>query len=255
MARSGGSAWPEWSGRSGSSGWSDIRAGVRDAWVVGLGLIPLGMAFGLLMTQAGFAWWWTPIFSVVIFAGSMEFLAIDMVLAGVGPISSALTAFMVNFRHVFYGLTFPRHVVRGKLPKLYATYALTDEAYAVASAQQLKARETVTSARLLTMMIFINAAWVLAGIIGAVAAYLLPSNLEGLEFALTALFAVLAFEAFQASKDLSAPLIAAVLALIAALIAPGQMLIVGLIVYFGVLLMRFASPALDTALTWKWRGR
>ena len=103
MARSGGSAWPEWSGRSGSSGWSDIRAGVRDAWVVGLGLIPLGMAFGLLMTQTGFAWWWTPIFSIVIFAGSMEFLAIDMVLAGVGPISSALTAFMVNFRHIFYG--------------------------------------------------------------------------------------------------------------------------------------------------------
>lgn len=168
---------------------------MRDAWVVGLGLIPLGMAFGLLMTQAGFAWWWTPIFSIVIFAGSMEFLAIDMVLAGVGPISSALTAFMVNFRHIFYGLTFPRHVVRGRLPKLYATYALT------------------------------------------------------------ALFAVLAFEAFQASKDLSAPLIAAVLALIAALIAPGQMLMVGLIAYFGVLLMRFASPALDTALTWKRRGQ
>jgi len=105
------------------------------------------------------------------------------------------------------------------------------------------------------MMIFINAAWVVAGIVGAIAGHLLPSNLEGLEFALTALFAVLAFEAFQASKDLSAPLIAAALALIAALIAPGQMLMVGLIAYFGVLLMRFVSPALDTALTWKRRDR
>lgn len=106
----------------GGAGWPEVRAGVRDAWVVGLGLIPLGIAFGLLMTQAGFAWWWTPVFSVVILAGSMEFLAIDMVLTGVGPMSAALTAFMVNFRHIFYGLTFPRHVVRGRLGKLYATY-------------------------------------------------------------------------------------------------------------------------------------
>ena len=44
-----------------------------------LGLVPLGLAFGLLMTQSGFAWWWTPTFSTVIYAGSMEFLAIDMV--------------------------------------------------------------------------------------------------------------------------------------------------------------------------------
>lgn len=60
MAGSGGPVGPEWSESSegfGRSGRSDIRAGVRDAWVVGLGLIPLGMAFGLLMTQAGFAWW------------------------------------------------------------------------------------------------------------------------------------------------------------------------------------------------------
>ena len=64
----------------GGAGWPEIRAGVRDAWVVGLGLIPLGMAFGLLMTQAGFAWWWTPVFSVVILAGSMEF-GIDLQVA------------------------------------------------------------------------------------------------------------------------------------------------------------------------------
>ena len=237
----------------GGAGWPEIRAGVRDAWVVGLGLIPLGMAFGLLMTQAGFAWWWTPVFSVVILAGSMEFLAIDMVLTGVGPMSAALSAFMVNFRHIFYGLTFPRHVVRGRLGKLYATYALTDEAYAVASAQQLKEQEALSGARLLTILGFINAVWVLAGITGALAGYLLPPDLEGMEFALTALFAVLAFEAFQASNDLSAPLIAAGLALIAALVVPGQMLMVALIAYFGVLLARFFSPPLDLALTWKRR--
>ena len=81
---------------------AEIRKGIKDIWLVGLGLIPLGLAFGVLMTQTGFAWWWTPIFSFVIYAGSMEFVALNMVLTGVGPASAALTGFMVNFRHIFY---------------------------------------------------------------------------------------------------------------------------------------------------------
>ena len=50
---------------------SEIRGGIRDTWLVGLGLIPLGLAFGLVMVQAGFAWWWTPIFSIIIYALSL----------------------------------------------------------------------------------------------------------------------------------------------------------------------------------------
>ena len=72
-----------------------------------MGLVPLGLAFGVLIIQTGFDWWWAPIFSIVIYAGSMEFLAISMVTSGVGPVSAALTGFMVNFRHIFYGLSFP----------------------------------------------------------------------------------------------------------------------------------------------------
>ena len=51
---------------------ADWRAGIADAWPVTLGMVPLGLAFGLLITQVGFAWWWAPIFSFVIYAGSME---------------------------------------------------------------------------------------------------------------------------------------------------------------------------------------
>lgn len=54
----------------------EIKKGIKDSWAVAIGLIPLGLAFGLLMVQTGFAWWWTPIFSIVVYAGSMEFLAI-----------------------------------------------------------------------------------------------------------------------------------------------------------------------------------
>lgn len=87
----------------------EIKKGIKDSWAVGIGLIPLGLAFGLLMVQTGFAWWWTPIFSIVVYAGSMEFLAIPMVLNNTSVAASIITGFMVNFRHMFYGLTFPRH--------------------------------------------------------------------------------------------------------------------------------------------------
>ena len=75
--------------------------------------------------------------------------------------------------------------------------------------------------------------------------------MEGVDFALTALFAVLAYEAFQASRDLSAPLIAGGLALLAAVVLPGQVIIVALVSYFLVLLLRFWAPRVDRALAWR----
>ena len=224
-----------------------IRLGLRDTWLVALGLIPLGLAFGLLMTQSGFAWWWTPIFSTLIYAGSMEFLAIDMVLTGVGPVTSAITGFMVNFRHLFYGLTYPRSSIRRGVPSAYATYALTDEVYAMTSTL----RDRPSGTRLMTISVVCQIAWIASGIVGALAGAVIPAGVEGFDFALTALFAVLAFEAFQASRDLSAPLIAGGLALAAAVVLPGQVIIVALVSYFFVLLLRFWAPRVDDRLTWR----
>ena len=226
---------------------AEIRLGLRDTWLVALGLVPLGLAFGLLMTQSGFAWWWTPIFSTVIYAGSMEFLAIDMVLTGVGPVTSAITGFMVNFRHLFYGLTYPRSEIRRGVPSAYATYALTDEVYAITSTL----RDRPSGTRLMTITVVCQIAWIASGIGGALAGAVIPAGVEGFDFALTALFAVLAFEAFQASRDLSAPLIAGSLALAAAVVLPGQVIIVALVSYFLVLLLRFWAPRVDDRLTWR----
>ena len=144
---------------------------MRDTWLVALGLVPLGLAFGLLMTQSGFAWWWTPIFSIVIYAGSMEFLAVDMVISGLGPVSSAITGFMVNFRHLFYGLTYPRSQVRRGLPSAYATYTLTDETYAVTSTLP----RNISGPRLVTIAVVLQLTWVLSGVVGALAGTVIPA--------------------------------------------------------------------------------
>lgn len=220
----------------------EIRGGIRETSAVGLGLVPLGLAFGLLMVQSDYAWWWTPIFSIVIYAGSMEYLAIGLITAGVGPFSALLTGFMVNFRHIFYGLTFPRHSINSRAGRAYSTYALTDESYAIASARP---PGKISGTRTLTIQIVCQMLWVIPGIIGAVVGQVLPEGLKGMEFALTALFVVLAWEAFTNNKDWSLPLTAVVLALVAGLLAPGQLLVIALSTYFVILLLRFRFEQLD----------
>ncbi|KSZ57933.1 branched-chain amino acid ABC transporter permease [Rhodococcus pyridinivorans KG-16] len=214
----------------------EIRAGVADSWAVGLGLIPLGLAFGVVLTQGGFDWWWAPIFSTVIYAGSMEFLAIGLI-ATVTPLASVAAAtLLVNFRHVFYGLSFPLHRIRSRLGRLYGVYALTDESYAIVAP---KAREQLTGTRILTVQVLCQLMWVVSGTVGALIGAVLPEGLAGLEFALTALFAVLAIDAFRANRDVPAPVIALVCGLVALLVAKEQMLVVGLGLFVVCLFARF----------------
>lgn len=229
----------------------DISQGLRDTRAAAIGLIPLGLAFGLLMVQSGFSWWWTPIFSIVIYAGSMEFLAISMV-TGATAVASLVTGFMVNFRHIFYGLTFPRHRIHSRLGRAYSTYALTDETYAIVSS--LPTDDRPTGARILTIQIFCQALWVGGGIVGALAGQVIPSTVQGMEFALVALFVVLAMDSFRNNQDLSLPLSAAMVGILAAAFAPGQLLMVALSAYFILLIIRYLSPRVDAAFTLRRRG-
>lgn len=215
---------------------AEMGKGIRDSWTVALGLVPLGLAFGLLVTQTGFAWWWTPVFSIVLYAGSMEFLAISLVTAGVPPLSAALYGFLVNFRHVFYGLSYPVSAVRSPVAKAYGIYALTDETYAILST---KNRSVWSQPRVMGVQMFCQSAWVLFGIVGALVGSALPLDLEGLDFALTALFVVLAIEALDVSRDVWLPVVALVTGVVGLLVSQEQMLLIGLSLYFAYLVARF----------------
>lgn len=236
---------------SGGSLSQEIRAGIGDVWAVALGLFPLGLAFGLLITQLGFSWWWAPILSIAIYAGSMEFLALSLITGGVGPLSTALYTLVVNFRHVFYALNYPLSAVKSLAGRAYGVYALTDETYAVVSANR---HVTWIGQRVITVQLLLQTGWISGGIIGGIGGSRLPMQLEGMEFALTALFTVLAIEAFVGYKDLSLPLTALVAAGIGFAISPDNILMIAMSVYFVVLLVRFFVPRVDSAMRWKVGG-
>ncbi|WP_280418840.1 AzlC family ABC transporter permease [Nocardia carnea] len=223
---------------------SDLRSALVDTSSVGLALFPLGLALGVLVVHSHLAWWWAPVFAGIVYAGSLEFLLIGLVTAATPLAQVALAAFLVNFRHVFYALSFPLHRIRGRWGKGYATFALTDEAYALTTgpaAQQWSGR------RILWLQVLCQGYWVAGATVGAAGAALIPVQLEGLDFALTALFVVLAVDGYRADRDVPVPVLALLCALTARVLLPGQMLPVALGLFLAALLVRRAFTAKETA--------
>jgi 4-azaleucine resistance transporter AzlC len=211
----------------------DLLAAARDVAGVCPGMFLLGVTFGLIVVHAGLAWWWTPLFSGLIFGGSLEFLLVVMVTAAAPLAAIALTSLLVQGRHLFYALSFPLHQVAGKLRRTYSMFALIDEAYALTTTRPAG---QLTSTRILAMQILMHASWVSGGVAGALAGTSLRFHVPALDFVFTALFVVLATEASLTGRRLIDPLLALACALAARVAAPGQMLLLAMGMYCALLL-------------------
>ena len=216
---------------------AQVLAGITDSFSAGLGIFPFGIALGLLVMQLGLPWWVAPALSLSAFAGSLELLLVGMI-ATVEPLAAvAITVFVVNFRHVFYAFSFPRHLVRNRFARLYATYAMIDEVYAVNAALP---KSHQSAARILAMQVACEIYWVGGGLVGVLIASLLPGPIEGLEFALCALFTVLTLDAFRSRRQIPSVMLAGASIGIALVVAPGVALFVAMLIFVGLLLVRYA---------------
>lgn len=174
---------------------------------VAMGYIPLGTVFGFLFVQAGGEGWLAVLASVLIYAGAAQYMMIPMLAAGLPLTAIALATFIVNLRHVFYGLSLLDKLPQGKWLRSYCVFGLTDETYSV-----LTTLPPHTSARQMAMVTWLNQCWwVLGTAMGAWLGAQAQIALVGLDFALASLFAVLAVEQWR-SRQSSAPLWVALVA-------------------------------------------
>lgn len=215
---------------------AEVARGLRDSLAAGLGMYPLGVAFGLLVIQAGLPWWVAPALSIAGFAGSLELLLVGMIVVAAPLGAVALTTFLVNFRHVFYAFSFPLAAVRNPVAKAYSVYALIDEAYAVTAAS----RDSWTPWRLVSMQAAFQCYWVGGGLTGVWLASLMPGPIEGLEFALCALFVTLALDAARTTRQVPSLLLAGTSFAAALLLLPGQAMFLALVLFLCLLLARHA---------------
>lgn len=167
-----------------------IKKAFKDAFPVTIPICAsflfLGMSYGFLMTSKGFSPWYPFFMSMLIFAGSMEFVTITLLLSAFNPLAAFLLAIVVNARHLFYGLSLlDKYKGTGKL-KPYLIFGLCDETFAINSSVEVAEDEKKWFYFFTTLLNQIY--WVTGSTLGAVAGNYIAINTEGLDFVLTALF-------------------------------------------------------------------
>lgn len=174
---------------------------LRASLPVLFGYVPLGMAFGVLFVELGYPWIFATLMSVLVFAGAAQFLAVGLLGGGAGLLEIGITTLALNARHAFFGLSLAARFPRRGLARLYLIFALTDETYSLLSGVEPPAE--VDATRFRAWIAACNQLWwVLGSTLGALLGTGFTLDTAGLDFALTALFVVLAIEQYRAIRDL-----------------------------------------------------
>ena len=159
------------------------------------GYVVLGTGFGILLQSKGFGLPWAVAMSALIYAGSMQYLAVDLLAGGAGLIAAALTTLMVNARHLFYGVSMIDKYKDTGWRKPYLIFGLTDETYS------LNCDGGRSGDYYFLVTLFNQIYWVAGSALGAVLGTVLPFSTEGIDFSLTALFITVFVEQWRGTKD------------------------------------------------------
>lgn len=151
------------------------------------GYLVLGMGFGILLTGKGYGALWAFAMSATVFAGSMQYVAVDLLASGASLISTAIMTLMVNARHLFYGISMIDRYKGAGRKKPYLMFALTDETYSLICSETVP--EGVNPYLFYFLIsLFDQCYWVIGSTLGAVAGSLITFSTAGVDFAMTALF-------------------------------------------------------------------
>lgn len=165
-----------------------------------LGFLTLGVAFGLLMDAAGYGVLWSFFMSLAVYAGSAQFLGVELLasMASLGQV--AVMTFILNFRHLVYGLSMLEKYRRMGKRKLYMIFSLPDETYALLSSAQVP--EGIDPHDYYFAVALLNHAyWVAGSTLGGLLGAALSINTQGADFAMTALFVVIALGQWEERKN------------------------------------------------------
>lgn len=177
-----------------------LRFALRQTVPVLCGYLFLGIAFGILLQQAGFHFIWAFCISLFVYAGSLQFVLVSFLGGGLSLLSVALTCLSVNCRHMFYGISFIEKFREMGPLRPYMIFSLTDETYSLLCGT--KVPEDCDEHRVLFLMSLLDQCyWIAGSVIGALAGEILPFDATGIDFAMTALFVVIFVEQWLSAKN------------------------------------------------------
>lgn len=207
-----------------------------------MGYVFLGFAFGLLLQRAGYHWLWALAASVLVYAGSMQFVLVGLLTQGASLLTIAVTTLVVNSRHIFYGLSFIDTFKAMGKRGLYMVFSLTDETYALLCSTTPGSSPEDTKRLLFNISALDQCYWVCGSVLGALMGNVITFNITGIDFAMTALFTVIVVEQWLTTKNHVPALLGftcAAIALVA--LGPDQFLLPALTACMTILLV-FRNP-------------
>ncbi len=203
-----------------------FRNGAVAAWPICLGYFPIGLALGVLAQQAGLNWWAVAMMSVIVFAGSAQFICVAMLAAGSSPWAIVLTTFVVNFRHTLMSSALAVYLagVNRKFLTLFS-YGITDESFAVNMTRFKEGDWDRYQALVVNHLA--NFAWLVATVAGTLVGQFIPQGAFGIDYALTGMFICLLVFQLQGRIYILTGLLASAISVTWYLLIPGDSYIVG----------------------------
>ena len=215
-----------------------------------LGYVTLGTAFGLMVSSTGYPWWLALVMSAWIFTGAGQFVALGLFAAGTSLWQACLIQFVVSVRHAAYGFSMLKRFRGAGIFKPYLIFTLSDETFALLSsfsetspnapievsmeASDASPDSPDVERRRCLFMVFVSGLnqsyWLLGTVIGAVAGALIPFEMNGVSFALTALFVVLMIEQVKKVKKPGVFVVSAASALLGVFLLPGSLSILAALI-------------------------
>ena len=197
----------------------------------------LGATYGIFMNVSGFPFWYPMLMSLTIFAGSMEFVAVNLLLGAFNPLQAFAMTLMINARHLFYGISLLEKYRGTGLKKLYLIFGMCDESFSINCTAEVP--EGVDRGWFMFFVTLLNQLyWVCGATLGGIFGSLIRFNTEGLDFVMTAMFAVIFLEQWLKEKNhLSSLLGLGLSALCLAAFGPDRFMLPAMAAILGVLLL------------------
>jgi 4-azaleucine resistance transporter AzlC len=190
----------------------ELRFALRQTIPIFFTYLFIGIAFGILMSDAGYGLLLTMASAVFIYAGSMQLVMVPMMTSGASLPTLALMAFFINARHIFYGIGFVERFRKMGWRYPYMVMALTDETYSIlCSVQYDPGLDEEKSAFLITLLDHLYG--IFGCLVGGCAGAFLQFDMRGIEFSATAFFVVVVVNQWRLHRSKLLFLTAAVCAL------------------------------------------
>lgn len=159
----------------------------------------VSMAYGMMMEEAGFGWYVSLLISMTVYTGAFQFVLITFLSSGASLLTIGMTALLMNSRQTFYSLSFVEEFKSMGRRKLYMIHTMTDETYAVNCSLELQGKDKQQA--MFWVAFLSRCYWMIGAVIGGVMGQLIPFELEGIDFCMTALFVIIFLDQWEKTKD------------------------------------------------------